>query len=125
MCTSQSATSCYLYKHRSRPIDVSNNRINIIYLYFSFYPSFSIFHRLDLLFTVSTPWVAVVLIYLPFSSDVTLSEEKLPREVPVSFLTIIRIDKIGSSGLLNQTVHFFCFEFSGSCGNSLLFRNRK
>jgi hypothetical protein len=56
-----------LYKHRSRPIDVSNNRTNTIYFYPSFYPSFSTFsssHRLDLLCTASTPWVAIVLAYL-------------------------------------------------------------
>jgi hypothetical protein len=65
---SQGATSCYLYEHRSWPIDVSNNRTNTIYFYPCFYPSFSTFssfHRLDLLSAASTPWVSVVLAYLP------------------------------------------------------------
>jgi hypothetical protein len=64
MCTSQRATSCSLYKHRSLPIDVSNNRTNTIYFYPSF-STFSPFHRLDLVSAASTPWVAMVLAYLP------------------------------------------------------------
>jgi hypothetical protein len=68
VCTSQRATSYCVYKHRSRPIDVSNNQTNTIYFYPSFYPSFSTFsssHRLDLLSAASTLWVAMVLAYLP------------------------------------------------------------
>jgi hypothetical protein len=68
MCLSQRATSCCLYKHRSWLIDLSNNRTNTIYFYPSFYPSFSTFlsfHRLDLLSTALTPWVVMVLAYLP------------------------------------------------------------
>jgi hypothetical protein len=60
---SQRATSCYLYKHRSQPIDVSNNRTNTIYFYPSFYPSCSTFsstHRLDLLLATLIPWIAMV-----------------------------------------------------------------
>jgi hypothetical protein len=67
VCTSQRATCYCLYKHRSRSIDVSNNRTNTIYFCPSFYPSFSTFssfHRLDLLSAASTPWVIVVLGYL-------------------------------------------------------------
>jgi hypothetical protein len=67
VCTIQRATSCCLYKHRSWPIDVSNNQTNTIYFYPSFYPSVSTLsssHRLDLLSTASTPWVAMVLAYL-------------------------------------------------------------
>jgi hypothetical protein len=64
---SQRATSCCLYKHRSRPIDVSNNRTNTVYFYSKFYPSFSTFsssHRLDLLSAASNPWVVMDLVYL-------------------------------------------------------------
>jgi hypothetical protein len=42
---------------------------NTIYFYSSFYPTFLLFfffHRLDLVSVVSTPWVAVVLTYLPY-----------------------------------------------------------
>jgi hypothetical protein len=77
MCMSQRAMSCYLYKYRSRPIDVSNNRTNIIYFYLSFYPSFFTFpscHRLDLLSAASTPWVAMVLAYLPSRHRLALGE---------------------------------------------------
>jgi hypothetical protein len=48
-------------------------------LYLSFYPSFlrfSSFHRLDLLSATSTPWVAVVLAYLP--SRCRLARGKAP-----------------------------------------------
>jgi hypothetical protein len=57
------------------------NQISIFYIYLSFYPSFlgfSSFHRLDLVSTASTPWVAMVLAYL-------LSRRRLVRgEAPSS-----------------------------------------
>jgi hypothetical protein len=68
VCTSQRATSSCLYKYRPRSIDGSNNQTDTIYFYPSIYLSFSTFssfHRLDLLSAASTPWVAVVLAYLP------------------------------------------------------------
>jgi hypothetical protein len=68
MCTSQRATSYYLYKHRSRPIVICPRPNQSFYFYLTFYPSFlgfSSFHRLDLVSAASTPWVVVILAYLP------------------------------------------------------------
>jgi hypothetical protein len=60
--------SYYLYKHRSRLIVTCPRPNESFYFYLTFYPmflGFSSFHRLDLLSSTSTPWVAVVLAYLP------------------------------------------------------------
>jgi hypothetical protein len=66
VCMSQRATSCYLYNHRSLPIDVPTNKqtqFTFILVFTLVFLTFS-FHRLDLLSTASTPWVTVVLAYL-------------------------------------------------------------
>jgi hypothetical protein len=79
MCMSQRAMSCCLYKHRSWPIVTCPRPNQSFYFYLTFYPSFSTFpsfHRLDLLSTVSTPCVAMVLAYL--SSRCLLAKGRAP-----------------------------------------------
>jgi hypothetical protein len=77
MCTSQRATSSRIYKHRSWPIVTCTQPNQSNYFYFSFYPSFlgfSSFHKLDLVSTATTTWVAVVLAYLPSKSRLARGE---------------------------------------------------
>jgi hypothetical protein len=60
--------SCCLYKYKSRPIDVfsiiEQTQFTFI-LVFTLVFYFLFFHRLDLVSAASTPWVAVVVAYLP------------------------------------------------------------
>jgi hypothetical protein len=69
--------SCCLYKHRSRPIDVSPT---IESIQFNFI----------LVFTLGLSWFFPIL-----HPDVACPEEKLYRRVPVAPLTAVGIDKTG------------------------------
>jgi hypothetical protein len=63
---------------------------------------FSSFHRLDLVFTTSTPWVVMVPTYLP--SIRRLVRVEAPSLSADGTLNYCQIHKTGSSSLSNQTV---------------------
>jgi hypothetical protein len=112
MCTSQRATSCDPYKHRSRLIDISITIESIQLLFIivftlGFYFSF-LFCRLDFLATVSTPWVAVV--QVSSLSRYYLTGGEAPHQSTVTLLTTIGPDKIESSSLSNRSIRFLQFK---------------
>jgi hypothetical protein len=104
---SQRATSCCLYKHRSRPIEEHNNRINTIYFFSTFalvFLFFLFFLRLDLLAATTTPWVVMDLV--PPLVRRQLARRRMPSPEPMMPLTAAGPDEIGPSSLPNRSIRF-------------------